>query len=159
MFENLLKNLFILGCLFIFMRKSLKYNCRVRLDMKERSKKIRKKKRQGGVKGKKEKLRENKNKAKSRRKLQNHIFLREIWKKTNKNPKNKALWGKTIKILQQKQTKLMEVWKMKLRQFPRKWSLETRWEKSKIRGSGPHRNLKRREPWSEREELPLRSSG
>ena len=67
------------------------------------------KKRQGGVKGKKEKLRENKNKAKSRRKLQNHIFLREIWKKTNKNPKNKALWGKTIKILQQKQTKLMEV--------------------------------------------------
>ena len=90
---------------------------------------------------------------------ENHIFLREIWKKTNKNPKNKALWGKTIKILQQKQTKLMEVWKMKLRQFPRKWSLETRWEKSKIRGSGPHRNLKRREPWSEREELPLRSSG
>ena len=60
MFENFLTNLFILGCLFIFMRKSLEYDCRAGLDTKERSKTFRKKKRQGGVKGKKEKLGGNK---------------------------------------------------------------------------------------------------
>ena len=76
---------------------------------KREAKQSEKKKDKEGWKEKKRNLEKTKTKQKAEENCKITFSSEKYEKKKKKKPKNKALWGRTIKILQQKQTKLMEV--------------------------------------------------